>query len=198
MDYTDHELYAAAVTQVLSKLTASLPVRSILDFGCGDGLLTHFVQQTLLASYIVGVDCDPEKIHHARDTYPLLEWHLIQKPSFPWRDQAFDLVYAVNVFHHIAVAERSAYMHELMRVVRKGGYGIFIEHNPYSKKAHKQFQQEHSATMAMIKPAMMKQLCAPYGKLSCSYHLADWPAWVEPYMTWIPIEQVYALVVQRI
>lgn len=199
MDYTNHELYAASITTVLRDLTTSLQVHKVLDFGCGDGLLTHFFSQALVASCtFVGIDYDPDKIRHAQELYPHIQWECIQEPRFAWPEATFDLVYAVNVFHHIADVQRSTYMHELMRVLRPGGVGIFIEHNPASKKAQQQFCQEHQASMQMISPKDLKALCKPYGTLSCSYHLTDWPGWLEPYVAWLPCGQVYAIVVRRV
>jgi SAM-dependent methyltransferase len=52
--------------------------------------------------------------------------------SLPFDGESVDVVFAINVFHHVDPGERPAVAAEMARVVRPGGLVAIYEHNPYN------------------------------------------------------------------
>jgi ubiquinone/menaquinone biosynthesis C-methylase UbiE len=50
--------------------------------------------------------------------------------ELPFGDRSFDVVFAVSVFHHVPLGDRSALAHEIHRVLRPAGAFVIFEHNP--------------------------------------------------------------------
>lgn len=70
------------------------PVRRALDFGSGDGWMAARLLERGLVDEIVGVD-----VHRRSKTE--LEPTLYDGSTLPFDDRSFDLVYSVDVFHHM-------------------------------------------------------------------------------------------------
>jgi 2-polyprenyl-6-hydroxyphenyl methylase/3-demethylubiquinone-9 3-methyltransferase len=90
-------------TYLLSPLISLLPPAPlrILDLGCGNGWLTHWLREQ---SYeVVGVDPSASGVALARQTYPQITFHAV--PATPdllrkIQDDPFDLVISTEVVEH--------------------------------------------------------------------------------------------------
>jgi len=108
------------------------PVK-LLDFGCGDGLVSVLLSKLDQKYKISCIDESAESISEAKKSNVnnlSVDFKLLEKDKIPYEDIAFDVVFAINVFHHIQVDERSKWLREIIRVLKPGGYIIIIEHNP--------------------------------------------------------------------
>ncbi len=113
--------------------TAAAP-SSLLDVGCGEGVLVQRWAQRLGSGRVVGVDLEEESIQNgwAEHTAPNLEYRVMtaggaeQLGNLPFADGEFDLVSAIEVLEHVpdpehTVAEmaRCAKRHLLVSVPRE-------------------------------------------------------------------------------
>ncbi len=80
---------------------------SILDIGCGEGVLTHEWAGRLNGGRIVGVDLDDPLLHAewARRTAPNLEYRMMKGERLDFADNEFDTATAIEVLEHVTDPE---------------------------------------------------------------------------------------------
>jgi ubiquinone/menaquinone biosynthesis C-methylase UbiE len=100
-----------------------------LDVGCGNGLATLHVADTL-GLRAVGVDVDPAQIALARRAAggrPDVSFLTGSATQLPFASGAFDIVSTNKTMHH--VPEWRLAVDEIKRVVVPGGYVVFADLN---------------------------------------------------------------------
>jgi ubiquinone/menaquinone biosynthesis C-methylase UbiE len=170
---------------------------TILDFGCGDGLLTHFIQQAFFNALITGIDSDQKQIFQNQQEYPSLPF-VVNKNSFlPFNDTTFDLIYAVNVFHHIPINNHKRILDELLRILKPHGSLIVFETNPYNLQAREFFKKEHVRNVHMINTRYWKKLLQNFqGNLKILYLYPNFLK-LQNYLNKIPFGSLYALSINK-
>jgi 2-polyprenyl-3-methyl-5-hydroxy-6-metoxy-1,4-benzoquinol methylase len=112
----------------LQQLFAQAEPQSVLDVGCGEGVLTHQWAQQLGERRIVGIDLDDAKLktEWATRQRPNLEYLTMPAERLPFAAGEFDLAAAIEVLEHVpdpehTVAEmaRVAARHLLVSVPRE-------------------------------------------------------------------------------
>jgi 2-polyprenyl-3-methyl-5-hydroxy-6-metoxy-1,4-benzoquinol methylase len=112
----------------LAELFALATPESVLDVGCGEGVLTHQWATQLGERRIVGIDLDDEKLkaEWATRQRPNLEYRTLAAEHMPFADGEFDMACAIEVLEHVpdpahTVAEmaRVAGRHLLVSVPRE-------------------------------------------------------------------------------
>lgn len=106
-----------------------------LDVGCGVGLTDSFLLPEVGA--LTGVDLSEESVAKAAENNPEGEYLPYDGTRLPFDDRSFDLVFAINVFHHVPPRQRAGVAGEMARVVRPGGLAVIIEHNPFNPLTRK-------------------------------------------------------------
>lgn len=118
---------------VAERLDARHPDR-ILDFGCGIGNTTQSLAGEFPQATLVGYDQSAESIAVARTSRHAhgarMEYWTNRGSRLPFADEAFDLVFASCVFHHIERTAHVSWAGEAARVLRPGGSLFVFEHNP--------------------------------------------------------------------
>jgi|SRR5687768_3157475 len=96
--------------------------QSILDFGCGCGrVMRHW--RDLPHSRLYGTDYNEALIEWCRDALPFAQFSVNQSQgTLPYEDAQFDFAYSISVLTHLTVAQQQAWMKELFRVLRPGGF----------------------------------------------------------------------------
>ena len=95
-----------------------------LDFGCGAGRSTRFLQE--LGFTVVGVDISEEMLEKAREIDPSGNYHLVSEADFsPFKQKTFDLVLSAFTFDNIPTMEKKVNILRGIRLLLKSR-GRFI------------------------------------------------------------------------
>lgn len=98
----------------------SIPVPSVLDVGCGTGMLSERLLGAFPSCRLAGVDLSPAMVERARARLAgRAEVREADAERLPFHDGAFDLVVCNDSFHHYPNPDRAAF--QMWRVLRKGG-----------------------------------------------------------------------------
>lgn len=98
----------------------SIPVPSVLDVGCGTGMLSERLLGAFPSCRLAGVDLSPAMVERARTRLAgRAEVREADAERLPFHDGAFDLVVCNDSFHHYPDPDRAAF--QMWRVLRKGG-----------------------------------------------------------------------------
>jgi 2-polyprenyl-3-methyl-5-hydroxy-6-metoxy-1,4-benzoquinol methylase len=103
----------------LDELWAAAAPESVLDVGCGEGVLTAEWAERLADGRVVGIDLDDPKLRHewAKRERPNLEFRAEEATSLSFADDEFDLACAIEVLEHVPKPE--ATLAEMARVARR-------------------------------------------------------------------------------
>jgi SAM-dependent methyltransferase len=103
----------------LDDLWAAAAPETVLDVGCGEGVLTHEWAERLDDGRIVGIDLDDPKLRAEWETRRRanLEFRAEEATALSFGDGEFDLATAIEVLEH--VPEPEATVAEMARVARR-------------------------------------------------------------------------------
>jgi ubiquinone/menaquinone biosynthesis C-methylase UbiE len=104
----------------LDELWEAAAPSSVLDVGCGEGVLTADWAEKLGDGRIVGIDLDDPKLRAewAARSRPNLEYRAVEATDLPFADGEFDLVSAIEVLEHVPDPRRT--LAEMARVASRG------------------------------------------------------------------------------
>jgi SAM-dependent methyltransferase len=126
--YQGGALAAESIAGILAKNGKDIrDFRSILDFGCGCGrVLRHWAR---LDAVVHGCDFNSRSIQWCRRNLAFAKLRVNNlEPPLPYIDEQFDLVYALSVFTHLPEPLLLAWMREMRRILRIGGFLIVSTH----------------------------------------------------------------------
>jgi SAM-dependent methyltransferase len=105
--------------RTLDELFAQAAPESVLDVGCGEGVLTEQWAQRLGDGRVVGTDLDDPKLaaEWAGRRRPNLQFQVMPVQSLTFADDTFDLVAATEVLEHLE--HPAAAVAEMARVARR-------------------------------------------------------------------------------
>jgi 2-polyprenyl-3-methyl-5-hydroxy-6-metoxy-1,4-benzoquinol methylase len=118
----------AGFERTLEELMTQAAPQSLLDVGCGEGVLVHQWALELPDARIVGIDLEEESIQAgwAERQAPNLEYRTMPAEDLPFAENEFELACAIEVLEHVpdpehTVAEmaRCAERHLLVSVPRE-------------------------------------------------------------------------------
>jgi 2-polyprenyl-3-methyl-5-hydroxy-6-metoxy-1,4-benzoquinol methylase len=109
----------ASFEATLAELFAQAAPESVLDVGCGEGVLTHQWAEQLGERRIVGIDLDDEKLkaEWATRRRPNLEYRTMLAENMPFAEDEFDMACAIEVLEH--VPDPAHTVAEMARVARR-------------------------------------------------------------------------------
>lgn len=120
------------VERVVGDMRRLAPV-SVLDAGCGEGVVTGYLATELPAAAVAGVDARPAAVAEFRRRNPALEAFRCDLYGLPFADRSFELVIATEVLEHL---ERPrAALRELARVAGRHLY-LTVPHEPFFRAAN--------------------------------------------------------------
>lgn len=101
----------------------------VLDFGCGCGRVLRFFRDERGPDRLTGTDIDPEAIAWCRENLKVANWDVNKDlPPTHYADSSFDFIYAISVFTHLDESFQFAWLEELRRILRPGGWVILTVH----------------------------------------------------------------------
>lgn len=176
----------------------------ILDFGCGDGVMTSFVAQYFPNASVYGIDPSPDSIKTAQQTYPAITFstNYEDKTDLAFQDNTFDLIFTAGTFHHIPFNNHEGYFKEIFRILKPGGSFVLFELNPLNPLTVITFKRnpiDQNATMMtpwysykQCKKIWQKKLNL---KFFCFYPRSlGWLRPTEKYITKVPLGALYAII----
>jgi len=106
----------AGFHRALDELWEGARPDSVLDVGCGEGVLTHQWAERVGGGRVVGIDLDDEKLRAewATRQRPNLEFRCEEATRLSFADGEFDLAAAIEVLEHVPDPE--ATLAEMARV----------------------------------------------------------------------------------
>jgi 2-polyprenyl-3-methyl-5-hydroxy-6-metoxy-1,4-benzoquinol methylase len=166
----------ARFERALDELFDAAAPRSVLDVGCGEGVLTERFAKRIGDGRVVGVDLRDQKLEAewSARTAANLEFRSFEGAALPFADAEFDLVAAIEVLEHVrdprgALAEmtRVAGRHLLVSVPReplwralnlaRGAYGRRLGNTPghlhhFSRRGLEKLLGEHGDVLCARSP----------------------------------------------
>jgi SAM-dependent methyltransferase len=109
----------AGFERSLDELLTQADPRSLLDVGCGEGVLTQQWAERLTGRRVVGIDLDDPLIQAewAQRQAPNLEYRAMKAENLPFADDEFDLASAIEVLEHVPDPEHT--VAEMARVAQR-------------------------------------------------------------------------------
>jgi 2-polyprenyl-3-methyl-5-hydroxy-6-metoxy-1,4-benzoquinol methylase len=107
--------FDAALEELLQVAAPS----SLLDVGCGEGVLVHRWAQRMGEARIVGIDLEEPSIQAgwAQRRAPNLEYRAMRAENLPFADGEFDLATAIEVLEHVPDPQHT--LDEMARCARR-------------------------------------------------------------------------------
>ena len=97
----------------------------VLDFGCGCGRIMRY-WRSYEGVELWGMDCHHRMIDWCQRNLDFAQFRVNQlNPPLPCEAERFDFVYVRSVFTHLAELLQFAWIQELHRVLRPGGFLLF-------------------------------------------------------------------------
>jgi 2-polyprenyl-3-methyl-5-hydroxy-6-metoxy-1,4-benzoquinol methylase len=167
----------ASFERTLDELLARAEPRSLLDVGCGEGVLVHQWAQRMPQARIVGIDLEEESIQAgwAERQAPNLEYRTMPAEDLPFADGEFDLASAIEVLEHVpdpqhtlAEMARCAERHLLVSVPREPLWrGLNIARGAYlaqlgNTPGHLNHWSKRSFTRLLSRHGQVVELRSPF------------------------------------
>lgn len=106
------------------------PLENALDFGCGAGRSTYFLDSLKLN--VTGVDINKEMLEKAKKSFANINFMLMNLNELPFNDHAFDVVFnSFVLFDMASPKELITNFKEMKRVCKKNGIVISITNSDY-------------------------------------------------------------------
>lgn len=98
---------------------------NVLDYGCGYGDLVHAISAR---HDVIGTDLDPRRVAFAAQEYAPIEFKVCSETGVPFDNETFQIVVSTVVLPF--VPDHEAYIREIYRVLKPGGYAVISTTNP--------------------------------------------------------------------
>ena len=162
-----HEM--AIMVKILSQAgTSPQELTKVLDFGCAAGRMLRFYPRHEGTSELWGVDINAKHINWCQLNLgpPFFFATTTTAPHLPFEDGYFDLIYSGSVFTHISDLA-DAWLLELRRIVRKGGYLYITIHDRRTVELLLTKYKDHPLFTEFV--GLIRSFCERTGVLSQNY-----------------------------
>lgn len=133
-----------------------------LDVGCGIGNSHYYFKD--MFKRLSGVDVSVDAIEQASKLNDWVEYKIYDGSVLPYPDNFFQLVFTINVLHHVTPELWPQFLSQIRRVLRKDGLFIIFEHNPNNMLTrHVVNNCEFDKDACLLKRKVMKDLLGQAG-----------------------------------
>ncbi len=97
----------------------------ILELGSGTGVFTRLLAETFPQSQIIAVDLSPHYIKYSKEKsldYKNIDFMVADAEHLPFKDESFDVVVSVFLYHELPFKNRKNILAESLRVTHKEGF----------------------------------------------------------------------------
>lgn len=155
--FSPSEAYFAQYKVDIVRKMLDVPVRRLLEFGCGIGRNISFLQQAFPEALITGFDISAASLEIARQENAGVEFF----SDIDALDGNYDLIFVAGVFHHIAVDSRAAATAKLLSLMAPGGNLFVFEHNPFNPVTRRIVNNcPYDADAVLLRPAELRRTLA--------------------------------------
>ena len=103
----------------------------VLDLACGRGFFSNRIQRVVGGNVnVIGLDLSETILQKARSDHAGISFVLGSGEKLPFQNGSFDTVMVVSAFEHIE-NQPDPIIHEIHRVLKKGGYFYLSVHKPF-------------------------------------------------------------------
>jgi ubiquinone/menaquinone biosynthesis C-methylase UbiE len=103
--------------QTIRTIIHDLKPESLLDCGCGEGIILHHYSHDLQNTKCYAIDMDPTEVRDAQKNNPHCIIHMADIETIPFEDNSFDLLVSTEVFEHLENPDQA--LNEVFRVSKK-------------------------------------------------------------------------------
>lgn len=109
----------AGFERQLEELFVRADAQSLLDVGCGEGVLVHQWATRLADKRVVGIDLEEDSIQAgwAERQAPNLDYRIMRAENLPFEKDEFDVASAIEVLEHVPDPEHT--VAEMARVAKR-------------------------------------------------------------------------------
>jgi 2-polyprenyl-3-methyl-5-hydroxy-6-metoxy-1,4-benzoquinol methylase len=100
--------------------------KTVLDYGCGIGLLQEFLRNYYSTATIYAADISEDSLAHVHYHFP--DTKVLDCDAA--LQQSFDLIVVSCVLHHVPLHDREELLQRLVKALNDGGSLLIFEHNP--------------------------------------------------------------------
>ena len=120
-----HTYVQASVRETLRSMHIR-PGQSMLDIGCGTGVLLKALADASPGTVLTGIDATREMLATARQRLPAcVRLHQARAEQLPFGEASFDAVISCNMFHYIRQPQTA--LQEMRRVLKPAGMLIITD-----------------------------------------------------------------------
>jgi ubiquinone/menaquinone biosynthesis C-methylase UbiE len=189
---------ARLITAVLDRFVGNPAELTVLDIGCGIGLIDRPLEGLVKALH--GIDMSSVSVEYAKKLATRTQFYEYDGKVLPFESNHFDGAFASCVLHHVAPDQRRSFVREMMRVIRPGGVAIFIEHNPLNPVTRKIVSScvfDADAILLGLREAMTLLVHAGASRIGRRFMgfspiRTDAIERAEAYLGWLPIGAQYS------
>ncbi len=117
-EYARHRRVHPGVLQQLIERAEITSQSRVLEVGCGTGNYIVALEEAT-GCIAMGIDPSDAMLAHAKTRSITVDWRSGQAESLPVDDSSIDLIFSVDVIHH--VSDRAAFFTDAMRALAPGG-----------------------------------------------------------------------------
>lgn len=98
----------------------------VLDIGCNDGTFSEIIFNKSGVKRLIGIDVDEKSVSWAKKHYPksAMRFLMGDAHNLKFKPDSFAAVFCLEVLEH--VKDPVLALTEIKRVLKKGGYGVFL------------------------------------------------------------------------
>ncbi len=164
--------------------------KSILEIGCGFGLLSHYLSMQNPDAEVHGIDLDKKRIVAANESKRPQNLTFSHQNALDLEDRSWDCVVMVDVLHHAGKQNQKTIINKIFHLLKPGGRMVVREIEPgvsLIKYAHAHifdwiFYWQRSDFMDVDH---LKNLIKEAGFSNIEVHQNYPPSWAFPYVTYV-------------